>query len=137
MNKSADPCLDFYAFSCGTWLRDTAAPATEAFWNRDAQMTRLRDAKLRDILESPIDTYHHVESAERKVKLFYQKCLNDSPLEEDLGVFMDAINAVGGWAVKGKRAKKGGWFCRVWHHFKEMCPLIANGSTCAVNVLVF
>ncbi len=105
MNRSVDPCSDFYTYVCGTWMRENSVPATEGTWNTASQSLRLREETLRDILESPIETYQ-VDSAERKVKIHYRKCMSDNVETEGILPLMGIINDSGRWAIKGKKIGK-------------------------------
>ena len=33
MDKSVDPCVDFYAYSCGGWMKANPIPADQAAWS--------------------------------------------------------------------------------------------------------
>ena len=33
MDKSIDPCVDFYAYSCGGWMKRNPIPPDQAYWS--------------------------------------------------------------------------------------------------------
>ncbi len=101
MDAKANPCNDFYQFSCGGWLEKNTIPASRSSWSMDSEIKRERDLNLRTIMESPIER-QGLDSAERKVKTLYQTCLKVDAIDA-LGIqpLTDVMKRFGGWALSG------------------------------------
>ncbi len=52
MDRTANPCEDFYRFACGSWLEDTELPSDQSRWTRSFSVIRENNRELvREILE--------------------------------------------------------------------------------------
>lgn len=76
MNRSVDPCQDFYKFACSGWVSKNPIPQSQTSWD---QLSFLRERlleNLRILLEESDD-----ENNLRPVKLaraLYKTCMNTS-----------------------------------------------------------
>ncbi|XP_033207207.1 neprilysin-4-like isoform X2 [Belonocnema kinseyi] len=94
MNKSVDPCQDFYKFACGGWIDKHPIPQSQAAWD---QLSLLREEllqKLRILLEEP-----DKDDDLRPVKLarnLYRTCM-DTASVESLGLkpIFEILNRIG------------------------------------------
>jgi putative endopeptidase len=81
IDKSVDPCVDFYQYACGNWIKQTEIPADQAMWN---SFTELRDRNLdieRDILEKDAVGDANRDPIDQKIGDLYGSCMDEKAVE--------------------------------------------------------
>jgi endothelin-converting enzyme/putative endopeptidase len=81
LDKSADPCDDFYQYACGGWLKANPIPPEEASWGRFDVLLENNQKTLRSISE---EAAAHPEGSRvrREVGDFYQSCIDEGAIEK-------------------------------------------------------
>ncbi|XP_078614974.1 endothelin-converting enzyme homolog [Branchiostoma floridae x Branchiostoma japonicum] len=101
MDPTADPCQDFFQFSCGGWLQDNPIPPEQKQWGVDSKMWETNEKILRRLLETPT-LRNSTESYERKTKDYFQSCMEKEAREQASGrPLLELMDQLGGWAAVG------------------------------------
>ena len=79
LDKTADPCNDFYQFACGGWLASHPAPADQPRYGRFEALQERNNAILRDILEEAAKPSSGDDM--RKIGDYYASCLDEKTIE--------------------------------------------------------
>jgi putative endopeptidase len=97
IDKTADPCVDFYQYSCGTWLKNNPIPPDKSRWGRFDELAERNLYILRDILTGAQLPGKH-SAAEIMVGTFYNSCMDESMIEKSgtapLTPELDRINGI-------------------------------------------
>lgn len=76
MNRSVDPCQDFYKFACGGWISGNPIPQSQAFWDRLSFLREQLLRHLRTLLEEPDKEYD--PKSVKLARTLYKTCMNTS-----------------------------------------------------------
>ena len=114
LDRTVDPCTNFYAFACGGWIASNPLPADRQSWGRFQEVQDRNFAVLRRILDRPGG-----DADRRKASDYYAACM-DEP----------AIDAKGTAGLRPDLARIDGLKGR-----DELPALVAHLQTLGVNVL--
>jgi endothelin-converting enzyme/putative endopeptidase len=77
MDKSVDPCVDFYAYSCAGWKKANPVPPDRTSWGRYGQLYEDNLALLRSILERAAAAKDR-DAVDQKIGAFYGSCADEA-----------------------------------------------------------
>ena len=82
MDRTVDPCVDFYAYSCGAWQKNNPIPPDQTSWSVYGKLYQDNLQFLRGILEQAAATKGERNQATREIGDFYGACMNESAINQ-------------------------------------------------------
>jgi len=80
LDRTIDPCVDFYKFSCGGWEKNNPIPADQAGWSVYAKLGNDNQQFLWGILEDDAKAKNRTP-VQQKVGDFFAACMNTSAID--------------------------------------------------------
>src|SRR4051812_29501806 len=121
MDKSADPCTDFYQFACGNWTKDHPIPSDRSAYNRFSELYDNNQKILHDILDAAAKGGDTRSAVDQKIGDFYSSCLDESKVNAEgikpIQPMLDKINAL---------QSKSGLITLITALHKESVPVFFN-----------
>ncbi|HEY5677533.1 MAG TPA: M13 family metallopeptidase N-terminal domain-containing protein, partial [Myxococcales bacterium] len=82
MDRSADPCADFYQYSCGGWMKANPIPPDQASWSVYGKLADENQQLLWGILEDAARPAPGRTPAQQKIGDFFASCMDEPALEK-------------------------------------------------------
>jgi putative endopeptidase len=82
MDKSIDPCVDFYHYSCGGWQKNNPIPPDQTSWEVYNKLYEDNLNFLRGMLERAAANTDPRDAATQKTGDFYASCMDEAEIEK-------------------------------------------------------
>ena len=82
MDKSIDPCVDLYHYSCGGWQQKNPIPPDQTSWSVYAKMYQDNLMFLRGMLEQAAQPDKERNAVTQKIGDFYAACMDEAAVEK-------------------------------------------------------
>ena len=81
MDRTANPCVDFYQFACGGWVKNNPIPADQSSWSAYGKMQDENRTLLRALLEQAAQGGATRTPNQQKIGDYYGACMNEPAIE--------------------------------------------------------
>jgi putative endopeptidase len=105
MDRTVDPCVDFYAYACGGWVKKNPIPSDQVRWDVYDKMFDENATMLRQVLEVASKPDPKRSQVDREIGDLYTSCMDTAtidkagikPIEKDLAAIsgIASLSALG------------------------------------------
>jgi len=81
MDRGVDPCVDFYTYSCGGWMKKNPIPPDQSDWSVYSKLQDETLTTLRSILEEAAAPEPSRDAITQKIGDYYAACMNEPGIE--------------------------------------------------------
>src|SRR5581483_8559915 len=82
LDRTADPCVDFYKFACGNWIKQNPIPADQPRWDVYAKLTNENQLYLWGILEQSAKPAPGRTPNQQKIGDYFGSCMDEAAVDK-------------------------------------------------------
>jgi putative endopeptidase len=80
MDTGADPCVDFFTYSCGGWIKNNPIPPDQTSWSVYSKLEDDNKTLLRAILESSARPEGRRDAVTQKIGDYFAACMDENAI---------------------------------------------------------
>ncbi|HTC46157.1 MAG TPA: M13 family metallopeptidase [Candidatus Aquilonibacter sp.] len=81
VDKSLNPCDDFYKYACNKWIAANPIPADQVYWTTGSGLEMWNDAVLHETLEANSKNDPKRTAVQQKIGDYWTACMDESDIE--------------------------------------------------------
>ena len=101
IDKTVDPCVDFYQYACGNWLKKTEIPPDQTRWLSFVELDQRNEEIMRGILEKASAGGPGRDAIDQRIGDYYASCMDEKAADaKDLDPLKPELSRIAGVADK-------------------------------------
>jgi putative endopeptidase len=130
VERSLDPCVDFYQYACQKWIAKNPIPPDQANWWLGAKLMIWNQTVVRDILEKASADIPKRSPSEQKIGDYYASCMNEAEInDKGITAIQPELDRI---AALQSKAQLPGELARIHRITFTLAPGTDSGSTTAL-----